>query len=175
MILYFVSINKLLWEHLPALLFTRCLWLFSLYNSRIEDLHQRLWPHDPSCLLWPFTKRSPTAILFVCLFGPHHTECRTSLPRDWTQALYIGRVESLPLDHHRNPVNPCFRVKFLHFSREDGWYGELRDVNPWEGRARRGHEKGRPEVLTGQTAETCPLSVEKTSYTKAVRACRGDT
>ena len=49
------------------------------------------------------TKRLPTR--FISLFGQHHTACRTSLPRDGTHAPYIGRVESLPLEHHRSPVN----------------------------------------------------------------------
>ena len=140
-------------------------------NWRLASETVTTWPKLFTVTLY----KKVTNPCFVCLFGPHHAACRTSLPRDRTHGPYIGRAESLPLDHHRSLVNPRFRVKFLHFSREDGWYGELRDVNPWEGRARRGQAKGRPEVLTGQTAETCPLSVEKRSYIQAVRACRGDT
>ena len=48
----------------------------------------------------------------------------------------------------------------------------IKGYEPLRSEGKKGTSK-RPEVLTGQTAETHPLSIEKRGYRKAVRACRG--
>lgn len=44
----------------------------------------------------------------------------------------------------------------------------IKGHEPLRSKGKKGTSK-RPEVLTGQTAETCPLSIEKRSYRKAAR------